>query len=71
MSRPAKQPRLDEESESKEKDENDTTEPESDNPMEPDVDTDSELTELDAEVILRDLGSRGRCCFLSLEQVIK
>lgn len=55
--RPAKQPRLDEESDGKEKDENDTTEPESD-PMEPDVDTDSELTELDAEVILRNLGSK-------------
>ncbi|XP_034230386.1 transcription factor E2F5-like [Thrips palmi] len=58
MSRPAKQPRLDDESDCKEREENETTEPESDNPVDPDVDSDSEVTELDAEVILRDLGSR-------------
>lgn len=64
MSRPSKQPRLEEESDAKDKDETETIEPEADNPVEGDVDTDSELTELDAEVILRDLGSRGNFLFI-------
>ncbi|KAJ1521946.1 hypothetical protein ONE63_002277 [Megalurothrips usitatus] len=56
--RPPKQPRLDEEVDVKEDEENKTHEPESENPIDADGDTDNELTELDAEVILRDLGSR-------------
>lgn len=58
VGRPVKQPRLEEDVEIKEKEEVETVVPEADNPVEGDVDTDSELTELDAEVILRDLGSR-------------
>lgn len=62
VGRPPKQPRLDDDVEVKEKEEAETTEPEPETIAEGDVDTDNELTELDAEVILRDLGSRGKFC---------
>lgn len=58
VNRPSKQPRFEEEPEIKDKEENETIESEADVTVEGDADTDNELTELDAEVILRDLGSR-------------